>query len=222
MLFTSRNRAAQGLQLPEGQVAKYAVGCLDNEASKRVLRARGVKLDDAQLQAALEFCKGLPLALTLLNRALAAENNPAGVIERLQTSGSSSYDKEEELVSALSFSVECLSQELQSAWLDLAWMYLQQPVTLLELHCLFGVNTLQQLQNRSLIALCGTGWPDDVVTAKPMLGVVLHDVLLRLAERMYGQQGKAYCLTLGHTRSISLSQGVQVCISRCVAVFCGV
>lgn len=170
MLFTSRNQAAQGLQLPEEQVAKHPVGCLDKIASERVLRGRGVNLDDAQLQVALGFCQGLPLALTLLNRALAAEKNTAGVIERLVNHGSFSVDKEDELVSALAFSVECLSQDLQAAWLDLAWMYLQRPVTLLELQCLFGEHTLQQLQNRSLVALAGTGGPGDVTHCKTIVG----------------------------------------------------
>lgn len=206
MLFTSRNKAPQGLRL---RVDKHDVGCLQGDAPKKVLLDGGVKLDDAQLQVALDFCSGLPLALTLLNRALVAEDDPAELIQHLATHGRFSVDKEEELVAALSFSVKRLSEELQTAWLDLAWMYAKTPlIPLIELQCLFGKHTLQQLQNRSLMALHVL--VDTLIGA--MVEVVVHSILLRMAEGMLGPLGTNHCLALGNTSSISLSPATKVCI----------
>lgn len=210
MLFTSRNRAAQGLRL---KVAKYPVGFLKDEASQHVLLAGGVQLDDAQLKVALDFCQGLPLALTLLSGALRAEDNPAYLIQHLSTHGTFIVDKEDQLISALSFSVECLSGDLQTAWLNLAWMYVRDApewVVLEELKCLFGEHTLQKLQDRSLITLCDWPFKTGNASDKPMV-VMLHDVLLRMAEHMLGPHGQNYCLTLCERASISLSQAVKVC-----------
>jgi hypothetical protein len=211
------------------------VGILDDEASRRVLLAGDVQLDDAQLKVALDFCKGLPLALTLLNGALRAEDDPAGLIQRLQSHGTFSVDAEDELVSELSFSVERLSEDLKTAWLDLAWMYAggvpAPPVVLGDLKCLFGEHTLQKLQHRSLITLReilvgieGLYYKEIHVGIGGMYNdvqVVLHDVLLRMAQRMCGPQGANHCLTLD-TRSISLTQGFKVSICRCEAISCHV
>jgi hypothetical protein len=226
LLFTSRNRAAQGLRL---KVDKRPVGCLGDEASRQVLLAGGVQLDDAQLQVALDFCKGLPLALTLLNGALRAEDDPADVIHHLGTHGTFSVDKEDQLVSALTFSVECLSEELQTGWLDLAWMYAHDApprgapvVPLQELKNLFGEHTLQKLLDRNLITVKSAMPPGGFEMDLPyaivpgggidmLVQVVLHDVLLRMAEHLYGPHGKNYCLTVGRMASISLSEAVKVC-----------
>jgi hypothetical protein len=198
VLFTSRNKAAQGLQL---QVTKREVGCLTSEAATRVLLAGGVQLDANQLIVALNFCKGLPLALELLNRALAAERSPAataGIIRELANNGNFNGDNEEELISKLSFSVNCLSEPLQAAWLDMAWMFSQYFVTTRELQCLFGERTLQELQNRSLIALRNTGGLSSTF-GEPMMEVVLHDIMRRMAERMCGPDSKNHCVKLSGT-----------------------
>lgn len=221
MLFTSRNKAAQGLRL---KVSKHDVGCLGDEESRKVLLAGSVQLDDAQLQVALDFCSGLPLALTLLNGALAAEDDPACLIHHLETHGSFSVDQEDELVSALSYSVQLLSDKLQTAWLDLAWMYGHErfPILLLLLQCLFGEHTLQKLVDRSLVAVREVAWPMLGKAGLPMVEVVVHDVLLRIAEHMYGPQGKHHYLTFNKTPSISLSQAMKVGSCRCVAMSCHV
>lgn len=196
VLFTSRNKAAQGLRLATDDVIKYHVECLTDEASRRVLLAGLTAkrvLDDAQLQVALDFCKGLPLALKLLNRALLAEEDPKYLIKHMATHGSFSVDKEDELVSALRFSVECLSEELQIAWLDLTWIYSQGAVPLLELQCVFGEHTLQKLLDRSLITLSHMDVPG--FTEQQVVAVRLHDLLLKMAECIYGPQGKIQCFT---------------------------
>jgi hypothetical protein len=193
---------------------RHFVGCLSDEASQQVLLAGDVQLNVAQLKVALNFCGGLPLALTLLNGALRAEDDPADLIEHLETHGTFSADAEDELVAALAFSVECLSEELQTAWLDLAWMYTRLQF-FWELTCLFGEHTLKKLQDRNLITFRLDTFPRDEFTH---VEVVLHDVLLRMAERMYGQPGK-YCLKR-YTRAFSLSQAMKVRICRCVAASC--
>jgi hypothetical protein len=200
-------QGSTGLRL---KLTKHAVGCLADEAPQEVLLAGGVQLSDDQLKIALIFCGGLPLALTLLNRALLAEDDPAGLIQNLKEHGSFSIDEEDELVSALSFSVLRLSEELQTAWLYLTLMCLQRTIDLVQLQCLFGVHTLQKLQQRSLITLQGPDWPLPVPQL-PAVQVVVHDVLLRMAERMYGPDSGNYCLQLDYAPyPISLSQTVKV------------
>ncbi|WIA15260.1 hypothetical protein OEZ85_001932 [Tetradesmus obliquus] len=216
VLFTSRNQAAQGLRL---KAYKYHVGCLELEASKKVLLAGRVPLDDTQLETALEFCQGLPLALTLLNRALLAEDDLTSLallIGRLKSHGTFSVSKEDQLVKALSFSVDCLSQDLQTAWLNLAWMYSRHRFdNRLQLQCLFGEHTLRTLEDRSLIALRYIGWKS-ATTREAMVEVVLHDLLLRMAEGMTGLQGKNPCLRLDpKSQSISLSPALK---AKCVGL----
>lgn len=214
VLFTSRNKAAQGLRLATDDVIKYHVECLTDEASRRVLLAGLTAkrvLNDAQLQVALDFCKGLPLALKLLNRALLAEEDPKYLIKHMATHASFSVDKEDELVSALRLSVECLSEELQIAWLDLTWIYLQGAVPLLELQCVFGEHTLQKLLDRSLITLSHMDVPG--FTEQQVVAVRLHDLLLKMAECIYGPQGKIQCFTLDKTPCFGLRGKEEVGIA---------
>lgn len=68
MLFTSRNKAAEGLE-PQ-IITNHLVGSLPEKEATRVLRSNSVDLKGQELQQALKFCAGLPLALRLLNGAL--------------------------------------------------------------------------------------------------------------------------------------------------------
>jgi hypothetical protein len=210
VLFTSRNKTAQGLRL---KVIKHAVGCLEGEASQKVLLAGGVKLDEHQVQVALDYCGGLPLALTLLNRALVAEDDPADLIQHLAAQKTFSVDKEDGLVKALSFSVARLSEEAQKAWLDLALMYAHSLCFPLELQCLFGEHILQKLQDRALIAFQEFSSPS--IYAGPVVEVVLHDVLLRVAEHICRCAGNNYCIKFPFSSTpddATFLQDVKVCI----------
>ncbi|WIA28314.1 hypothetical protein OEZ86_010865 [Tetradesmus obliquus] len=65
VLFTSRNKAAEGLE-PQ-KITNHLVGSLPAKEATRVLRSNSVDLKGQELQQALKFCAGLPLALRLLN-----------------------------------------------------------------------------------------------------------------------------------------------------------
>lgn len=85
-------------------------------------------------------------------------------------------------------------------------MYAGHHVGFRELQCLIGDGTLQQLQYPSLINMIESGPSKQ---KGRMVKVVLHDVLLRMAERM---QGKNHRLKLdGLTASVSLTAALKVC-----------
>jgi hypothetical protein len=193
-LFTSRNQAAEGLRLQS--ITKHHVDSISDDAAQRVLLADGVQLDKEQLQEALRFCGGLPLALTLLQGALHAHQaggSADAILQRIKASGNISCDKSDRLWELLMFSVECLSEELQTAWLDLVQLFAAQPCRSSadhfgipswniyplqsardKLYALFGQDVLQELQQRNLVAIRGSRYAE----------VVVHDVLLRMASHM--------------------------------------
>jgi hypothetical protein len=200
VLFTSRNRAAEGLRLPS--IADQFVDYLSDEAAQRVMLADGVQLDQQQLQQALKFCGGLPLALTLLHGALHGAQQAGGsaesILQRLEASGSISCDKNDKLWEALRFSVECLSEELQMTWIDLVQLYARPHLShmygssdppLQILQCLFGQQHLQDLERRNLVVLKGTEYCG---AQGPCVEVVVHDVLLCMANHMCTPDSEHY------------------------------
>jgi hypothetical protein len=157
--------------------------------------ANGVHLNEQQLQHALSFCAGLPLALTLLQGALHADLQAGGscdsVLQRLELYGSISCDTQDKLRDALLFSVECLSGELQIVWKDLVQLFAARSanqrryslqITSDKLGALFGQQNLRELQLRNLVVLKGVHYVE----------VVVHDVLLCMADYMCGPDTDNY------------------------------
>jgi hypothetical protein len=201
LLFTCRNQAAEGLRL--ANITNYCVGSLPEDAAERVLLADGVQLGQEQLRTALDFCGGLPLALTLLHGALHGAQRAGGadpVLQRIKASGNISCDRNDKLWEALRFSVECLSQELQITWLDLVQVFdhkrfshingFTSDVPLQKLQCLFGEEHLQDLKSRNLVVFKQVAWH-----VGPHVEVVVHDVLLCMADHMCGPDSEHYHYT---------------------------
>jgi hypothetical protein len=220
-LFTSRNQAAQGLRLPKTNITDCRVAALPQDAAKRVLLAGGVQLSQQQLGTALEFCGGLPLALQLLHGALqAAGGNANSILQRIRANSNINWDKSETLWELLTFSVECLSEELQDTWLDLVQGFGSSSWTSSEfvwLQCMFEPAALQDLQQRNLIVI------EYRVAAGHMYGigesdvnVIVHDVLRRMASRMCesGSKKDQYYAAAGSKVSIP---ALKVKCHRCHA-----
>lgn len=193
LLFTSRSKAAEGLRLQS--ITDHHVDTLSQAAATRVLLADGVHLHQDQLEGALNFCAGLPLALVLLHGALhgalRARGSFESVLERLQDSGNISCDALDKLWQALRFSVTCLSEELQIAWFDLVQLFATGSAarrdtslqsTRDKLGALFGEQILQELQQRNLVEVKGVHH----------VKVVVHDVLLCMANHMCGPDSNQY------------------------------
>lgn len=194
MLFTNRSKAAEGLVLNAECISLHHVNCLSDEDAARLLQAK-VHLNDDQLRKALKVCAGLPLALKLLQGALHGAL-PAGgnfdlIWQRLDGSGSISCDSYDKLWQRLDFSVKCLSEELQAAWLDLVQLFafrsdVHKRTSLRATSDLLGAfggeHNLQELQQRNLVVILGVGHVE----------VVVHDVLLRMADQMCGPDSIHY------------------------------
>jgi hypothetical protein len=209
VLFTSRSRAAEGLRLQS--ITEHHVDPLSDDAATRVLLANGVQLSERELKTALRFCGGLPLALTLLQGALhgamRAGSTCAAVLQRLELSGNISCDTHDKLWETLRFSVECLSQELQITWLDLVQLFATHSAVLTgytlqctpdKLYALFGEQNLQELQQRNLVLVKGA----------PYVEVVVHDVLLCMANHMSGPDSQQYHAQLDNSR-LSFNLGLR-------------
>jgi hypothetical protein len=200
LLFTSLNRAAEGLRLQS--ITEHHVDSLSDDAAQKVLLADGIELEPQKLLQALKFCGGLPLALTLLHGALhgvqRAGCDADSILQRLEATGNISCDKKDRLWEALSFSVECLSEELKIIWLDLVQLFQHKrfahihgfiDLPLLKLQCLFGDHHLRDLELRNLVIIKeAVEW--DV--QEPYVEVVVHDVLLCMADHMCGPDSDDY------------------------------
>lgn len=186
VLFTSRNKAAQGLP---PSTRKEPVRPLTVEPARQLLMATGLELSEQQQQDVLGYCGGVPLALKLVRGALEADpDNMQSVLRRLKQLKPISINARDELMAVVGYSVEVLGQEAREAFYDIA-VLLREDLRWRDLQALYGADAISNLQTRSLLST--TGGNHDIVGFTDVVATV-HDLLLTYAHNECGPRGDNY------------------------------
>lgn len=203
LIFTCRMPMAQGLVLPDKQLAVCKLSCLDTAAATQVLCMGDVQLSPDQLQKALSYCAGLPLALTLINSALRTrltKHQESRLFSRLSTRGPILDHGPDQLADNLKPHILWLSPELRDVWLDLATVVELGSASWLHLCCLFDRQAMLDLEQLNLLKIV---W----LKQGRVCNIIIHDVLLMVAERMT-RLNEQECRLTGRMTADRLGQSV--------------
>jgi hypothetical protein len=173
VLFTSRNKRAKGVPC---NTIRHEVPPLSREVASGMLAS--LTLTEQQLDVVLGYCGGLPLALSLVQGALAGDpEGAAGLVKRLDDSQPiSTVDNYDELFDTVGFSVGLLSESVRQVWFDIA-VLLREDTPWEYLEYTYGADVVRELAMRSLIREQSRGYDSPWQTLAVRVAGV-HDVLL--------------------------------------------